>query len=101
MDFEMGTQGVHLTKYPSLVGSLGSLSCLACSSRSGTNMFWSHFFNGFIHIPQQAGQAVLPRHLSLNNFISGWNYLCPKLSMLANIGKASTCHTENNKKTWE
>jgi hypothetical protein len=32
-------------------------------------MFLGHFFTGFVHIAQQAGQAVVPRHLSLNNYL--------------------------------
>ncbi len=58
---------------PSLVGSLGLscwymrlLSCLDCSSRSGTKYFFLtvHYFSSFGPIAQQAGKAAVLGHLS-------------------------------------
>ncbi len=60
---------------PFLVGSLGwlcqykrFLSCLGCSSRPSTKYFFLivHCFTSFFHLVQQAGQASVPRCLSLN-----------------------------------
>jgi hypothetical protein len=71
----MGTQRVQLKGVLSLVGYLGLsyryerfLSCLGCFSWSSTKYFFHpvHYFNFFVHIVQQAGQAAVLGRLSLS-----------------------------------
>jgi hypothetical protein len=63
-----------MKRVSSLVGSLGSscrykrfLACLGCSRK----YFYLtvHYFNAFVPIAQQAGQAVVPGRLSLNMWL--------------------------------
>jgi hypothetical protein len=69
---------------PSLVGSLGLsfrykrfLSCVGCSSRPCTKYFFItiHYFTSFVPIAQQAGQAALLGHQSLNMCLCSEHYL--------------------------
>jgi hypothetical protein len=72
-------QGVHMKGVPSLIDLLGS-SCrykrfLAALVGPVQNMFFLtiHFFISLILIAQQAGQAVVPRRLSLNMGLCSWH----------------------------
>jgi hypothetical protein len=78
---ETEANGDSRRKGPSLVGSLGSLCqykrllvYLGCSSWPSTKYFFPHctllYFTSFVPITQQAGQAVLPYHVSLYKGLS-------------------------------
>jgi hypothetical protein len=74
-----------------LFGSLGSscwseiFSRLGCSSRPNTNIFFltGHYFLLFVPIAQLAGQAVVPRRLSLS--LSGSNEVITSVGGSKNI----------------
>ncbi len=83
---------------PFLVGSLGwlcqykwFLSCLGFSSRPSTKYFFLtvHCFMSFFHIIQQAGQAAVPRCLSLNMCLWWWpnykNFITCRIGMICTI----------------
>jgi hypothetical protein len=68
-------------RYPFLVGPLGLsrrytrfLFCFGCSSRPSTNIYFLtvHYFNSFVPIAQQSGQAAVLGRLSLS--VPGKNY---------------------------
>jgi hypothetical protein len=70
------TQGVHSTSvHPWLVrwarqdGTRDFCACLDCSivgPVQNISFLTGHFFNRFVPIACQAGQSVVPHHLSLN-----------------------------------
>jgi hypothetical protein len=82
---EIETNGDSWSTYErghALVGSLGSLcrnkrffSCLGCSSRPSTKIFFlpAHFYTLFLPNAQQAVQAVVPGRMSFNMCL--WSYL--------------------------
>ncbi len=81
---------------PSLVGSLGLscqykrfLFCLGCFSRPSTKYFFYlpiHYFNYFVSLAQQAGQAAVLGRLSL----SVQSLITPSFALLHN---PPTCYT--------
>ncbi len=89
--FETDTNGVSKSTNVrgfSLVASLGSscrykrfLSCLGCTSRPVHNIFFLpvHYFNAFVSIAQQVGQAGVQGRLSLN--------MCPRVKIINSAGK--------------